>query len=750
MRTDRKVQKLKCDVSLLDRIEAFDYKCNDIIEYAERVEKYFNENDDGCEQTSIFLNIIGEEMYELLRKLLLTDEPASKTMRKLREEVKKHLKPKPYVMTDRHEFYSRNQIEGETVSEYIEALRELCLSCDFKLYNDEALLDRFVCGVNNANIKNKLLSQRDLTLKRALSLAKKIEYDEVERKNNKRVKSKPRAEEEKEPFVPSQCFRCHSKLHTSDDCRFKSITCHKCNMLGHLSKVCREDPYDIYKEVKKNHTSKLKERKLTPTELIKNKKNASGNKADEREEQAGEIKCFFVKKEKREIPKPGFSRSKTELNLSKNLKTKKDDSEIDSSRFNLISTKEPKENEDDHEKKDSKIEKLKTYDSKNKEYDTITNSSLSSTPKVQEDSMEELQSYLSSSGSSNRTLKSDTYNEMDDDEEELSTYIDDAYTENITESFDSIFMYQELDDDNKAEDATSECNDLADTLALDYSFDCIETDSAHSVEYHSDCTETNVELNDELASTRAFLEPSSPDGMRYHSDIGTAYIPEPARECLIFTSQIYMENKLTDKDLGFDKYTSFKKDESKKSDQSIKSIGLRDTFEIDSCEKERSKKENFSERSKKKEKRKEYKNFEEKNEIDYEEDVYYVREQSENKQMEVLMKVENKAMQFHIDTGTGISLISENTYKTSLSHLKLDKTNAVLKTYTEEQINVLGKVNVCLTNNGHVYPKLRLYVVSGNSQSLLGRNWLSKIRLDWKSLFAEYLDKDNLYQHQFH
>ena len=61
-------------------------------------------------------------------------------------------------------------------------LRKLTLNCDFREFLDEALRDRFVCGLINDSICRRLLAERILTLKIAIDLARTLESAEVETK----------------------------------------------------------------------------------------------------------------------------------------------------------------------------------------------------------------------------------------------------------------------------------------------------------------------------------------------------------------------------------------------------------------------------------------------------------------------------------------------------------------------------------------------------------------------------------------
>ena len=90
-----------------------------------------------------------------------------------------------------------------------------------------------------------------------------------------------------------------------------------------------------------------------------------------------------------------------------------------------------------------------------------------------------------------------------------------------------------------------------------------------------------------------------------------------------------------------------------------------------------------------------------------------------------------------IDTGVAVSIISDRTC-TSLPYLEklpLQPTQATLRTYTGENILVLGELSVIVTCQGtnHTLP---LLVVKEDGPSLIGRNWLTKIPLDWKNIFT--------------
>ena len=90
-------------------------------------------------------------------------------------------------------------------------------------------------------------------------------------------------------------------------------------------------------------------------------------------------------------------------------------------------------------------------------------------------------------------------------------------------------------------------------------------------------------------------------------------------------------------------------------------------------------------------------------------------------------------MKWSYDTGAAVSLISKELYDMQFCHLPLHHTNVVLKTYTGEMISPEGVITVAVKMNRQ-RAKLTLYVVKGALPPLFGREWLRKIRIDWREI----------------
>lgn len=125
---------------------------------------------------TILLSLCRGKMYKLIRDLAATMLPKQKSFAELTELVKRHQCPEPSVIVQRFHLNSRFRKQEESVADYVAALRHLTEHCKFR--DDlltEMLRDRLVCGINHEPLQHRLLSEADLTFKKALDIAVSME-----------------------------------------------------------------------------------------------------------------------------------------------------------------------------------------------------------------------------------------------------------------------------------------------------------------------------------------------------------------------------------------------------------------------------------------------------------------------------------------------------------------------------------------------------------------------------------------------
>ena len=99
----------------------------------------------------------------------------------------------------------------------------------------------------------------------------------------------------------------------------------------------------------------------------------------------------------------------------------------------------------------------------------------------------------------------------------------------------------------------------------------------------------------------------------------------------------------------------------------------------------------------------------------------------------IKVKLDDCLVDMEVDTGVSISLMSERTFSKMWPGRTFQPSTLKLRTYLKETIPVVGCTTVNVNYNGQ-FCKLPLVVVAGGGPSLVGRDWLCHIRLDWRQI----------------
>ena len=107
----------------------------------------------------------------------------------------------------------------------------------------------------------------------------------------------------------------------------------------------------------------------------------------------------------------------------------------------------------------------------------------------------------------------------------------------------------------------------------------------------------------------------------------------------------------------------------------------------------------------------------------------------------VNVRVNGKEIEMDIDTGASVTVFNEDTYRSLKQKAELSKVKGQLRTYLGQPLPVLGKAEVSVQLQDEEPVQLTVTVVAHNGPNLLGRDWLAKLKLDWKQIFAVSKDR---------
>ena len=239
-------------------ISEFSYNAESFTEWVERLEQWFIANDitTAAKKRALFLSNIGARGYKLVRSLS-QNEPTNKSYDELKKLMLDHIHPKPNEIAQRYVFYKRDRRSGESVKDYVAELRKLSEHCKFADNLEDNLRDKFVCGLNDEKVQQKLLATANLTLQSAVDTATAMEaaarsakqihsssaVSDVHKLGQQRFQ-RGKGHQGGGKFQGNggdsdECNRCGSHEHLADSCPFKNRSCHRCKKFGHSKYKCK-------------------------------------------------------------------------------------------------------------------------------------------------------------------------------------------------------------------------------------------------------------------------------------------------------------------------------------------------------------------------------------------------------------------------------------------------------------------------------------------------------------------------------
>ena len=121
--------------------------------------------------------------------------------------------------------------------------------------------------------------------------------------------------------------------------------------------------------------------------------------------------------------------------------------------------------------------------------------------------------------------------------------------------------------------------------------------------------------------------------------------------------------------------------------------------------------------------------------------LFTVRQANSVQPVRVELSLDGKPVTMEVDTGASCSMMSRVTFERVFcrSAESLEPYSRTLYTYTNEKVPVLGvaQVEVVYHRQSASVP---LVVVEGEGPALMGRDWLTQIRLDWSALFSAHVE----------
>lgn len=127
---------------------------------------------EGMNELQVLINYVSLDVYDLFYEANSYEEAIT--------ALKSLYVKTPKEVFARHSLATRKQFSGETLDEYLQALKTLSKDCNFRQataaqYRDEAIRDAFISGLSSSNIRQRLLENKILDLQTAFDQARALD-----------------------------------------------------------------------------------------------------------------------------------------------------------------------------------------------------------------------------------------------------------------------------------------------------------------------------------------------------------------------------------------------------------------------------------------------------------------------------------------------------------------------------------------------------------------------------------------------
>ncbi|CAG9089362.1 unnamed protein product [Plutella xylostella] len=215
-------------------------------------------------QASLLVNLIGPSGYEIFSTFTYLKSESEHNLKCILTKFDAHFGTKPNITMSRFKFFSRNQEQGETIDQFVTALRLLSQNCDFGDLTDSLIKDRIVCGIASNTVRDRLLRTDDLSLAKAVQVCEAAELSKEESRCIEGTSSEARVDAvnsrtEREgrggwrgrrgggarrggrrwAAPRDACASCgYYRCAGGDKCPAHSASCYVCDKKGHFAKMC--------------------------------------------------------------------------------------------------------------------------------------------------------------------------------------------------------------------------------------------------------------------------------------------------------------------------------------------------------------------------------------------------------------------------------------------------------------------------------------------------------------------------------
>ena len=197
---------------------------------------------------NLLITALAVQPFKTLLSLCKPRKPTECTYQEIVQKLRTNYARVTFSSTERVKFFASRQESSQNLTDFANHLRDKMSVCKFPSdFYEEALITAFVGGLQNEHVRKYLMQTNLETFEQTLNAARTFESILIEGANTKGglsdqfsvMRIQKHHKQSSNIHQKLVCLSCGSKEHHRSQCRFRNVTCHKCNKEGHIAKVCR-------------------------------------------------------------------------------------------------------------------------------------------------------------------------------------------------------------------------------------------------------------------------------------------------------------------------------------------------------------------------------------------------------------------------------------------------------------------------------------------------------------------------------
>ena len=206
---------------------------------------------DTKKRVATLLTIIGKEAVKIFNTFKWEAEADKENIEKVLAQFEKYCTPRKNITYERYIFHTRKQKAKENVDEYVTSLKILAANCEFGSIEESLIKDMLVLGVNDKKLRENMLLDPELTLEKAISMAKanertKEELGVIEEDSAKEEEAFAVRREKSGNKARKECWFCGIKhVFGREKCPAYGKSCHNCSEKNHFAAMCKKKRTEI-------------------------------------------------------------------------------------------------------------------------------------------------------------------------------------------------------------------------------------------------------------------------------------------------------------------------------------------------------------------------------------------------------------------------------------------------------------------------------------------------------------------------